>query len=153
VDRELADDEVLDELGASVVSTPGHTDGSIALHFHEAGALFTNDVATEQAYVILGPFNHDRAKARESFRRFADIDVDIDGRDNPEELVTTALRAQTWTCVIVGVGLRKAEDELVLFERIVNLVREHAPGAAIAFNATVPEFYEAAARWIDVPEY
>jgi glyoxylase-like metal-dependent hydrolase (beta-lactamase superfamily II) len=77
VDRELADDEVLTELGASVLSTPGHTDGSIALHFHEAGALFTGDVATEnQGYVILGPFNHDRAKARQSFRRFANIDVD-----------------------------------------------------------------------------
>jgi glyoxylase-like metal-dependent hydrolase (beta-lactamase superfamily II) len=78
VDRELGDDEVLSEVGASVVSTPGHTDGSIALHFHEAGALFTGDVATEQeGYVILGPFNQDRTKASESFRRFADIDVDI----------------------------------------------------------------------------
>ena len=77
VDRELADDEVLAELGASVISTPGHTDGSIALHFDEAGALFTGDVATEnQGQVILGPFNHDRGRARESFRRFADIDVD-----------------------------------------------------------------------------
>jgi glyoxylase-like metal-dependent hydrolase (beta-lactamase superfamily II) len=77
VDRELTDDEVLAELDASVVSTPGHTDGSIALHFHAAGVLFTGDVATENhGYVILGPFNHDRARARESFRRFADIDVD-----------------------------------------------------------------------------
>ena len=76
VDRELADDERLTELGASVVSTPGHTDGSIALHFHEVGALFTGDVATErQGYVFLGPFNHTLAKARESFRRFAGIDV------------------------------------------------------------------------------
>lgn len=74
-----------------------------------------------------------------------------DGRDDPEQLVTTALQARTWDCVIVGVGLRKAESGLVLFERIVNLVREHAPGAAIAFNATVPGFHEAAARWIGVP--
>ena len=76
----------------------------------------------------------------------------LDGRDNPEDVVTNALRAQTWECVIIGVGLRKAEAELELFERIVNLVRQNAPGAAIAFNATVPEFYEAAARWIDMPE-
>lgn len=77
VDRELADDEVLADIGASVLSTPGHTDGSIALHFGEAGVLFTGDVATEnQGEVILGPFNHDRSRARESFRRFADIDVD-----------------------------------------------------------------------------
>lgn len=78
VDRELGDDEVLDDLGASVLSVPGHTDGSIALHFAEAGVLFTGDVATEnQGHVILGPFNQDRTRARESFRRFADIDVDV----------------------------------------------------------------------------
>lgn len=61
-------------------------------------------------------------------------------------MVTVALRGHPWKCVIVGVGLRRAEAEL--FERIVNLVRQHAPDAAIAFNATVPDFYEAAARWI-----
>jgi hypothetical protein len=76
----------------------------------------------------------------------------LDGRDNPDELITTALQAHAWKCVIVGVGVRKADNELELFERIINLIREHAPGAAIAFNDTVPEFYEAAARWIDVPE-
>jgi glyoxylase-like metal-dependent hydrolase (beta-lactamase superfamily II) len=77
VDRELTDDELLVEIGATVISVPGHTDGSIALHFGEAGALFTGDVATEnQGHVILGPFNHDRTQARESFRRFADIEVD-----------------------------------------------------------------------------
>ncbi len=76
----------------------------------------------------------------------------LDGRDNPEQLITTALRGQPWKCVIIGVGLRKADDELELFERIVNLVRRHAPDAAIAFNATIPEFYAAAARWIDLPQ-
>jgi glyoxylase-like metal-dependent hydrolase (beta-lactamase superfamily II) len=76
VDRELHDDEVLDALAVRVVSTPGHTDGSIAFHFTEAGTLFTGDVATEQqGSVVLGPFNHDRGQARESFRKFAEIDV------------------------------------------------------------------------------
>jgi glyoxylase-like metal-dependent hydrolase (beta-lactamase superfamily II) len=78
VDRELDDNEVLDVIGARVLSVPGHTDGSIALHFPHEGVLFTGDVATEaQGQVILGPFNHDRARARESFRRFAGIDVDV----------------------------------------------------------------------------
>jgi glyoxylase-like metal-dependent hydrolase (beta-lactamase superfamily II) len=77
VDRELDDNEVLDAIGACVLSTPGHTDGSIALHFPNAGILFTGDIATaQQGQVVLGPFNHDRAQARESFRRFADVDVD-----------------------------------------------------------------------------
>ncbi|TQS43111.1 MBL fold metallo-hydrolase [Cryptosporangium phraense] len=77
VDRELADDEVLDTLKAQVISTPGHTDGSIALLFEQDGVVFTGDIATEyEGNVILGPFNHDRSEARASFRRFAALDVD-----------------------------------------------------------------------------
>ncbi|WP_327287697.1 MBL fold metallo-hydrolase [Streptomyces sp. NBC_01198] len=76
VDRELDDDEILDAIDARVLSTPGHTDGSIALHFPNDSVLFTGDIATEhQGQVILGPFNLDRPQAGASFRRFADIDV------------------------------------------------------------------------------
>jgi glyoxylase-like metal-dependent hydrolase (beta-lactamase superfamily II) len=77
VDRELGDDEHLEDLGARVLYTPGHTDGSIAFLFEEAGVLFTGDVATVyEGQVILGPFDKDRPTARHSFRRFADIEVD-----------------------------------------------------------------------------
>jgi glyoxylase-like metal-dependent hydrolase (beta-lactamase superfamily II) len=77
VDRELGDGEHLEGLGARVIYTPGHTDGSIAFLFEEAGVLFTGDVATQQrGQVVLGPFDNDRPKARQSFRKFADIEVD-----------------------------------------------------------------------------
>lgn len=56
IDRELGDDEHLQGLGARVIYTPGHTDGSIAFLFEEAGVLFTGDVATQQqGQVVLGP--------------------------------------------------------------------------------------------------
>jgi glyoxylase-like metal-dependent hydrolase (beta-lactamase superfamily II) len=78
VDGELDDNEVLDAIGARVLSVPGHTDGSIALHFPNEAVLFTGDVATQQqGQVILGPFDQDQARARESFRRLAGIDVDL----------------------------------------------------------------------------
>jgi glyoxylase-like metal-dependent hydrolase (beta-lactamase superfamily II) len=68
---------ILDAMGARVIYTPGHTDGSIAFLFQEAGVLFTGDVATQQqGQVILGPFDNDRPTARQSFRKFADIEVD-----------------------------------------------------------------------------
>lgn len=73
----------------------------------------------------------------------------IDGSDDPEQMVTAALRERPWKCVVVGVGLRKAEPMLELFEQVVNLSRQHAPDAAIAFNAAIPDFYEAAARWLE----
>ncbi|WP_353510789.1 hypothetical protein [Intrasporangium sp.] len=73
----------------------------------------------------------------------------LDGSDNPEEMVTEALQSQPWECVVIGGGVRRAEEQLGLFERVINLVRRHAPDAAIAFNATPSDTYEAAARWID----
>ena len=37
----------------------------------------TGDLATQQqGQVVLGPFDNDRPTARQSFRKFADIDVD-----------------------------------------------------------------------------
>lgn len=72
----------------------------------------------------------------------------LDGSGNPEEMVTAALQSQPWECVVIGGGLRTA-DQLELFEQVINLVRRHAAGAAIAFSSTPSDTYEAAARWID----
>jgi hypothetical protein len=71
--------------------------------------------------------------------------------DDPgaDDAIGAALRAQPWDCVVVGGGVRKPEDQVELFERVVNLVRRHAPDAAIAFNSTPSDTYDAAARWIN----
>lgn len=91
----------------------------------------------------------------ESTARFAEQGIDVenclfglDGDDDVEAVVTTALRAQPWECVVVGGGVRKPEEQLELFEMIVNLVRRHAPDAAIAFNRTPADIVDAAARWL-----
>jgi hypothetical protein len=74
----------------------------------------------------------------------------LDGSDDIAAVVTDALRAQPWECVVVGGGVRTPEDQLELFERVINLVRRHAPGAAIAFNSRPDDTFDAAARWIEV---
>jgi hypothetical protein len=75
----------------------------------------------------------------------------LDGSDDVAATVTGALRAQEWECVVVGAGIRTAEDDVELFEQVINLVRGHAPDAAIAFNRTPTDTYDAAARWIELP--
>jgi len=75
----------------------------------------------------------------------------LDGSDDVDAVITAALCARPWECVVIGGGVRKPEDQLELFERVVNLVRQHAADAAIAFNATTADTFEAAARWVDVP--
>jgi hypothetical protein len=74
----------------------------------------------------------------------------LDGSDDMKAIVGDALRARPWECVVVGGGVRTAEDQLGLFEQVINLVRLHAPAAAIAFNSTPADTFDAAARWIDM---
>lgn len=88
--------------------------------------------------------------------RFAEAGVGVrsclfglDGSDDIEAVVTAALVDRPWEVVVIGGGVRKPEDQLDLFERVVNLVHRHAPGAAIAFNATADDTFDAAARWLD----
>ncbi|HEV7146515.1 MAG TPA: hypothetical protein VGN48_05895 [Pedococcus sp.] len=69
----------------------------------------------------------------------------LDGSDDIDEVVRAALKDRTWDCVVVGGGVR---HEVLLLERVVNLVRRHAPNAAIAFNSGPADTFEAAARWM-----
>ncbi len=73
----------------------------------------------------------------------------LDGSDELEAVVTRALDSRQWEVVVVGGGLRHVEGRPELFERIVNLVHRHAPGAAIAFSSAPGGTFEAAARWLD----
>ena len=68
--------------------------------------------------------------------------------DDPEQDIVEALTRQEYACVVVGGGIRKHEPLLELFETVVNLVRQHAPGAAIAFNSTPDDMADAALRWL-----
>src|SRR5689334_4710044 len=62
--------------------------------------------------------------------------VGLDGGDDIEARVTVALQARSWDCVIVGGGIREPGEQLELFESVINLIRQHVPQAAIAFNHT-----------------
>jgi hypothetical protein len=91
--------------------------------------------------------------------RFADAGIGVegclfglDGSDDIEAVVTEALDRRPWQVVVVGGGVRKPEEQLELFERIVNLVHRHAPTAAIAFNSAPGDTFDAAARWLPPAE-
>jgi glyoxylase-like metal-dependent hydrolase (beta-lactamase superfamily II) len=74
---ELHDGDVLDfGGGAEILSVPGHTDGSIAIHLPRHGVLFTGDTIANVGTVMLGVFNQDRAQTVASFKRLAALDVE-----------------------------------------------------------------------------
>jgi hypothetical protein len=66
--------------------------------------------------------------------------------DQPEQAVVAALGKSTYECVVIGGGIRRHDPYLELFEQVVNLVRLHAPTAAIAFNSSPVDCADAALR-------
>jgi hypothetical protein len=72
--------------------------------------------------------------------------VGLDGSDDVQARVTVALQVRSWDCVVVGGGIRGPQEQLELFESIINLIRRHAPRTAIAFNHTPHDLADAAAR-------
>ncbi|SDK95960.1 hypothetical protein SAMN05428985_107204 [Nocardioides sp. YR527] len=57
------------------------------------------------------------------------------GVDDAVTQVRQALQKQPWDIVMIGGGIRAIPAHTELFEAIVNLVHELAPGARFAFNA------------------
>ncbi|GIF49398.1 hypothetical protein DFJ67_5502 [Asanoa ferruginea] len=68
--------------------------------------------------------------------------------DTAEGAIAAALTGRTYACVVIGGGIRDHEPLLPLFERVVNLVRQHQPDAAIAFNSSPDDCADAARRWL-----
>ncbi len=78
VERELEDGDTIDLGGdeALVVHVPGHTDGSIALYVASRGLLFTGDAVASLGRPIVGVFNVDPKRARQSFKRLAELEFE-----------------------------------------------------------------------------
>jgi hypothetical protein len=68
--------------------------------------------------------------------------------ENAEATIVEALTRNEYACVVIGGGIRTHEPLLELFEKVINLVRQHAPDAAIAFNSSPEDCADAALRWL-----
>ncbi|WP_246023160.1 hypothetical protein [Nocardia yunnanensis] len=94
-----------------------------------------------------------RAALDAELARFADHGIEasmtlVGLNESAEPALVDALRERAWDVVVIGGGIRKPEPLLTFFELVVNLVRQHAPGAAIAFNTTGGDSVDAAQRWL-----
>lgn len=72
----------------------------------------------------------------------------IDLGETAEAQVREALAKREYACVVIGAGLRVPPPHLALFEKVLNLVHEHAPRSKICFNTKPTDSLEAAQRWV-----
>ncbi len=72
--------------------------------------------------------------------------VDLD--ETAETVVTQKLTETAFDCVMIGAGVRTIPDKFLLFEKLINIVHQHAPAARICFNTKPSDTAEAVQRWV-----
>ena len=65
-----------------------------------------------------------------------------------EAVVTAQLQRRQFDCILIGAGLRAVPSNFILFEKLINVVHEHAPRSKICFNTKPSDTLEALQRWI-----
>lgn len=63
------------------------------------------------------------------------------------EILQKKLNAHKYTCVMVAAGIRVPAANFQLFETLVNVVHDNAPGASICFNTNPGDTIAAIERW------
>jgi len=62
--------------------------------------------------------------------------------------VQSQLKQKRWDCVMIGAGVRTVPSNFMLFEKLINVVHEHAPQAKICFNTMPNDTAAAVKRWV-----
>jgi hypothetical protein len=68
--------------------------------------------------------------------------------ETAEDVVRRVLMQKAFDCVMIGAGIRIVPSNLLLFEKLVNVVHEHAPKAKICFNTLPSNIAASIQRWI-----
>lgn len=78
-----------------------------------------------------------------------DVDVClVDHGATAAKVATAHLKQKQYDCVMIGAGIRALPSAFLLFEKLINVVHEHAPVAKICFNTNPADTPEAVQRWI-----
>lgn len=68
--------------------------------------------------------------------------------ETAEAVVQRQLKEARFDCVLIGAGVRANPNNLMLFEKLINVVHEHAPQAKLCFNTLPSDTAAAVKRWI-----
>jgi hypothetical protein len=68
--------------------------------------------------------------------------------ETAEAVVQGQLKQKRFDCVLIGAGVRSVPSNFLLFEKLINVVHEHAPQAKLCFNQLPNDIPEAVKRWV-----
>jgi DNA-binding LacI/PurR family transcriptional regulator len=68
--------------------------------------------------------------------------------ETAEAVVQSQLKQRRFDCILIGAGVRANPSNFMLFEKLINVVHEHAPQARICFNTLPSDTAAAVKRWL-----
>jgi len=68
--------------------------------------------------------------------------------DTAEAVLQRRLEQQPFDCIMIGAGVRTNPSNFILFEKLINVVHEHAPGTRLCFNTLPSDTTAAIQRWL-----
>jgi hypothetical protein len=68
--------------------------------------------------------------------------------ETAEAVVQSVLEQKRFDCILIGAGVRANPSNFILFEKLINVVHEHAPQAKLCFNTVPDDTAAAVKRWI-----
>ena len=68
--------------------------------------------------------------------------------ETAEAVVQSQLKQRRFDCILIGAGVRANPSNFMLFEKLINVVHEHAPQAKICFNTLPSDTAAAVKRWL-----
>jgi hypothetical protein len=65
-----------------------------------------------------------------------------------EAVLQSQLKQERFDCILIGAGVRANPSNFLLFEKLINVVHEHAPQAKLCFNTLPSDTAAAVKRWL-----
>jgi hypothetical protein len=72
----------------------------------------------------------------------------VDAGKTAEALLSDTLATGGYDCIMIGAGLRTVPPYFLLFEKLINVIHQHAPASTkLCFNTNPTDTAEAVQRW------
>jgi hypothetical protein len=68
--------------------------------------------------------------------------------ETAEAVLQSQLKQKQFDCIMLGAGIRTIPNNTILFEKLINVVHEHAPQAKLCFNTKPSDTADAVQRWL-----
>jgi hypothetical protein len=73
----------------------------------------------------------------------------VDAGNTAEAVLADTLATGGYDCIMIGAGLRIVPPYFLLFEKLMNVIHQHAPASTkICFNTSPSDTAEAVQRWV-----